>query len=477
MTQEIRSTKKSPTQNWITRELEITDSDRQILEKAKQQVDGQDNDHCPELAASGYQWKEIAQGAMPIPDGVHLVARPNDDLVVSEVDVDSGANDSVPSARPPAELYEGYETFGAPPVSVASSADDASEDQSSPTNLKRSSDRQLRIDPGPEFNAPHSSLLEGLDLLAQSQTSASSKSCELPEIVIVDAVDEEKEDETAGLASESPASQSGDWMQDLIATQVSEATAEVTADSANELEVVPEDRGVDSKVVVPGVVTETVRAAWEVEAFQWPEVTTELLERQPEVFSQLHAALGEVGPIANSLALTSGQPGDGRSTLSICFARWAAAQGHRTLLIDADFSRGNLVNLAGLDFEFGWQQLVNEGMPVEEFLVACDSVPLTLMCLQSFRIPAGGEPVAAAKLSEVVFGLRSQFDVLVLDCGTAADLQQLFSEISLPVDLAVYVRSMDFGEEVELSDVQTQLQSIGLSHMAIADNFGHRKAA
>ena len=424
------------------------------------------------------QWQSTVASSVQVPDGVCFVARP-----------DMEFREKAASCRSlGGEIQESAAEISAQSKSQTNSSEPGEV-------LSRSLvDHVRRAANADETPVPAQELLSGSEGFSHLGAMVPCAPANTPEIVIVRSGEDDSLDEdgllTDRLRDSVPESS---VVEDGLADDsvVEDCAAEASVPKCLAGEVAPGTQSQVSEVVSAelansvGAVSEpsdapgltAVRAAWEVEVFQWPVVTNELLEGQSEVFAQLCGALRDLGSGADRVALTSLSTGEGRSTLSICLSRWAAAQGYRTLLVDADFQHGNLSNLAGLEFESGWQQMVSEVVPVEEFLVACDEVPLTLMCLQPLQISAGVDVAAAAKLSEVVEMLRSSFDLIILDCGTTSEIERLFGGVGLPADLGVVVRGFEGAGETKMAHAQQALSTAGLQHLAIADNFGHRRAA
>ncbi|MEC7450199.1 MAG: hypothetical protein VYC80_15015 [Planctomycetota bacterium] len=226
-----------------------------------------------------------------------------------------------------------------------------------------------------------------------------------------------------------------------------------------------------------GSPTSGLRPAWEVDAFQWPAITSDLIEGQSKVFEQLVTSLDKLPEEAKTMAVTSLRSGDGRSVMSICIARWAAQQGMKTLLVDADFSRARLVASAGLEFGLGWQQMVTESVPIAEFLVASENVPLTIMCLQPSSITSQNRSRVSKIFIDNLGFLRPNFDLIVVDSGITRELEWLFEGTQHPADLGVFVCNLRRSEASDVLEARRHLDAAGFQHLGLAENFGRPKAA
>ncbi len=402
--------------------------------------------------AGTLKWQSALASHVQLPAGVCLVARP-DESAGKRLDHGNALSSEVLGK---ADVKEAFSDSVTP---------DENRGEAATSSLV---DRVRRAVEAGESPGSGQGMLSGSEGLGHLGVMAVHAPVDTPEIVIVSAIEEALLNEDIQRSSEWSDSES-DGFEISVDRDESTLTSEVVpAEIA-----ISQGGGLETNG--PHDLS-AVRAAWEVDAFQWPIVTTDLVQGQSEVFNQLWGAFRRVGSDADRLAVTSSLTGEGRSTLSIGLARWAAGQGYTTLLVDADFAHGDLSNLAGLEFEFGWQQMAAEAVPVEEFLVSCDEVPLTLMCFQPAQISDGEEVAAATKLVEVINGLRASFDVIILDCGTTAEIERLFSEVGLPADLGIIVKGLDGVGETEMVHAHQALRAVGLQHLAIADNFGHRYA-
>ena len=98
-----------------------------------------------------------------------------------------------------------------------------------------------------------------------------------------------------------------------------------------------------------------LKPAWEVEYFRWPRLARRLLKTQMALFDQIGGQIiKELQPTQARVGICSTFPREGKSTIAICLARWAASRGKRALLIDADVEQPRLTVMSGLDCEFGW---------------------------------------------------------------------------------------------------------------------------
>ena len=376
------------------------------------------------------------------------------------------------------ELYEGLDTFGAAvePLEATSEA-----------QVRRASvevEMTNFAKPGGEQTEDQKRRWETMELqgqdsidrkiwfLEQSEDMDDDVPSSLPEIVLVD-VDATK--------TQIPSSGQNEVRQGVLKSGDKPSTGDTEA--STEGRVGPKSEAVASAVVSQvensrdDLTSSAIRPAWEVDAFQWPAITSDLIETQSGVFEELVTSLEKLPMDAKTMAVTSLRTGDGRSVMSICVARWAAQRGIKTLLVDADFSRARLVASAGLEFGLGWQQMVTESVPVAEFLVASEHVPLTVMCLQPSSITSQNRSNVSKTLSDNLNLLKPNFDLIVVDSGTTRELEWLFEDNRHPADLGVFVCNLRRSEASDVLEARRQMAAAGFQHLAMAENFGRTKAA
>ncbi len=136
-----------------------------------------------------------------------------------------------------------------------------------------------------------------------------------------------------------------------------------------------------------------------------------------ESFEALRAELflGDGGaPAPNSLLVTSCQPREGKTTVSLNLALSLASSGRRTLLVDADLRRPSLHRAFGVDGTPGlWEYLAGGS---DWSLLARDTGQSNLDVMPAGR--ATGNPsdaLASSRMREFLAGAERSYDSVVLD--------------------------------------------------------------
>jgi capsular exopolysaccharide synthesis family protein len=144
-------------------------------------------------------------------------------------------------------------------------------------------------------------------------------------------------------------------------------------------------------------------------------------DRSPEQLSQLvesfrslrmHVTQSGQPPLA--LAISSPQPGDGKSLVSANLAMSFAEAGFRTVLVDGDTRRGALQEMFGIPKSPGLTEYLLGQADVSAVVYSTPHSRLSLVP-SGKRDTRSPELLASASLVELVNKLRGSFDVLVFD--------------------------------------------------------------
>ncbi len=139
---------------------------------------------------------------------------------------------------------------------------------------------------------------------------------------------------------------------------------------------------------------------------------------EAESFRTLRTALAFAEGGASRLVVTSTEPGDGKTTISVNLGTTIAQSGKRTLLIDADMRRPGLTPLVNLRGQRGLSTILRDSTPV------ADSMRQNLVSgfLQNLDvIPAGPRPVnpmellASDRFADLLAWAETVYDQIIVD--------------------------------------------------------------
>lgn len=218
---------------------------------------------------------------------------------------------------------------------------------------------------------------------------------------------------------------------------------------------------------------EPVTPCWEVDAFCWPEVVLKLQQFNNESMrriSQHLAASNHAG--LKVLAVTAGQRGTGRSTVSMHLARAASQAGLKVALVDADLQHPSLIDQLQIDAPNSWFQCITDRLAMNE--AAVHSVeeniaiyPLTeshpISILQSDR----------SRIARFVERLSKEYDLVILDsCVLNKESTSLVGyETSASLHAAMVVIDAELSDKNCLEDACSALKAMGIHSVGVVENF------
>jgi succinoglycan biosynthesis transport protein ExoP len=139
-----------------------------------------------------------------------------------------------------------------------------------------------------------------------------------------------------------------------------------------------------------------------------------------DAYEQLHTSMlfarsnGEV----RSLAITSGLPGEGKTTNATNLAVTLAQGGRRVMLVDADLRRGRLAKLFGASREPGLVDVLEGTMALEESVRWVEvGGGKHLYLLPTGRLPTNpAQLLGSPAMRDLLARLRDESEIVILDC-------------------------------------------------------------
>jgi polysaccharide biosynthesis transport protein len=151
-----------------------------------------------------------------------------------------------------------------------------------------------------------------------------------------------------------------------------------------------------------------------------------------EAFRSLNATIQQLAADSHSIVVSSAQPGDGKSTVSLFLAQAAASMGQRVLLVDADLRSPQISNLLELENNIGLSTILTDG---SDFSPAIQPIgPQILNPNDSTRrgglfiLPSGPIPLeptellSSRRMRSLMETLQDDFDLIVYDTPPVMNL-------------------------------------------------------
>lgn len=118
-----------------------------------------------------------------------------------------------------------------------------------------------------------------------------------------------------------------------------------------------------------------------------------------------------------SVAVTSPQPGEGKSTISALLARALAVRGENVVLVDGDLRRPMVATLFDIDSGVGLTQVLSGAVPLDEALVPTDTHGLHV--LPAGRIPHNPSEVLGSERMRDLIAELARDHLVVVDAPPA----------------------------------------------------------
>lgn len=213
--------------------------------------------------------------------------------------------------------------------------------------------------------------------------------------------------------------------------------------------------------------------AWEVDRWQWPADCQRLMnslgEELREAGKQL-AAAAEHG--LRCLAITSGQRGEGRTTVAMLLARAAAEAGCPVALVEADFDNPQLANLLAAIPPMDWRQALQTAQPIDEAAIYSQQDKLVIAPLKR-EAREDHQPIALERWTRLISGWAAKhFSLTIVDIGSwSAALRRLSPEHLRSFQAAVVVRDTRSTTTAMLERLIREVLQSGIEAVGVIDNF------
>ncbi|MGM0490715.1 MAG: hypothetical protein ACQESR_28645 [Planctomycetota bacterium] len=221
-------------------------------------------------------------------------------------------------------------------------------------------------------------------------------------------------------------------------------------------------------------------AAWEVDAFRWPELCWQLDEqtgaRLEQAGRELFAATRDG---LNVLAVTSSSRLEGRTTAALALARSAMLAGASVAVVDADFGNPELARRVGMDAPCDWCEVVGRGECLSEAAVTSLGDRVTLVPKKFGEACESGGPLEL--LLSMLSDLARYFDLVVVDLPPAFSEGTVLGEAavqavgktltSCPIDMAVVVRNVRETPRDQCMATVSSLRGLGVQAVGVIENY------
>ena len=172
--------------------------------------------------------------------------------------------------------------------------------------------------------------------------------------------------------------------------------------------------------------------------------------------------------VAQSMIITSPEPGDGKTTTAANLAITITLSGHKVLLIDADMRRPHVHQLLGTDRGPGLAEILSGAMPAGECIRETVVDGLSFLPAGTPEIPPT-ELLDSERMRALLAASTHRYDVVIIDAPPVLAATD-------PIVLAPYcdavlvVASADKTDFRALSQVKSTLEAVGVSISGVIFN-------
>ncbi|MBI82117.1 MAG: hypothetical protein CMJ81_02885 [Planctomycetaceae bacterium] len=216
--------------------------------------------------------------------------------------------------------------------------------------------------------------------------------------------------------------------------------------------------------------TAPFRAAWEVDAFGWPEVVQDLLDFSEDAFAfAVRRCVDAMEAGDRTLALAAHGMGDGCTTVTLCLANRLVQAGFTVAVVDADLKQPDLAACLEIDVTTGWDSLIESAGCLSEVAVSSLNDRITLIPWCQGAVQPVASPELHLAIVKMLSDLTQHYDMVLIDVGTLDVLGLLLPKVIEGMQL-IFVRNVRPGATAVAGDLPDHL-SISVPLLGIAENF------
>ena len=212
------------------------------------------------------------------------------------------------------------------------------------------------------------------------------------------------------------------------------------------------------------------RPMLQVDRVIWPSIHSRLQSAAPAAVDRMtDGVLAILADGCKTLGLAGCSSGEGVTTLLLAAAHKLAAQGRRVAIVDANWANPQLAGSLGLLPQFGWEETLGGGLPLEEVAIESLADGLAVLPVREPSAGAISHPQIAASLDI----LAENFDLVLVDLGTisAGGDEDDAASVAAHVDAIVLVQNVRITTPNRLTEVRKKMAASNLPFAGILQNF------
>ena len=216
------------------------------------------------------------------------------------------------------------------------------------------------------------------------------------------------------------------------------------------------------------------RPMLEVDAFQWPQVISDLLQSHAPLLIPLAEQLAVASESGRSMiGIAGARAGVGVSTVLLCFARMLASVEKSVAIVDANFASHSLAQHLGLEVDTGWEEVLAGQIPLAEGVIHSINDNISLLPLVG-RNPRAVELLAGIQASISAGVLRYHYDVVLFDLGDISQqpqhdaAQRLFEQCR--IDSSIFVADAVHTSPAVSENIEPLMAMLGATCLGVIGN-------
>lgn len=127
--------------------------------------------------------------------------------------------------------------------------------------------------------------------------------------------------------------------------------------------------------------------------------------------------------VPKTIVITSPSMNEGKSTLSLSFARHMAKLGANTLLIDCDLRKPSILNKLGKNADFGLADVIQGKVDLEKALIADSLTGLHILPTVASTASTASELLGAKTMGRFLESIRGDYDFIIMDSAPILPVQ------------------------------------------------------
>ncbi len=204
----------------------------------------------------------------------------------------------------------------------------------------------------------------------------------------------------------------------------------------------------------------------------WPFVSELLLGAGWPFISRLAEGMDRILTGRSRRILVTGvQRAVGTTTLALTLARWAAANGQKVLVVDADVQSAGLTRMLGKNPARSWPAVTRGKDFVQNGTIRSSKTGIAFATTGTIRNRQLWPPFILDRLGDLLESTGKLYDLVLIDAGPVNQIVAELTNCALLSSCAMVVSSGNASEEPMVQSAHRRLAELGAQRILAARNF------